>query len=295
MSIAIIEIVRPKQWYKNLLVFLPLIASLNLTEINAVIFSLFAFSVLCISSGGWYVVNDLIDYKKDLLHPQKKNRPIPSGRFSKKQAIVLATSLLAISEILSLMINLNFFVVNSTLIALTIFYSVKAKNIFLVDVFLISINFVLRAVAGAYAIDVGISPWLIMGIFFLALLLAFGKRKSETMFLGENAQAHRKVLKSYSKEILSYSIAITSAAIIVSYSIYAMNGPEEIGDWRLVLTIPIAFFILIIYVSRVFVGSYSGKELNDLLVSEKKLIFSILVYVIFTIILIYFIPNTYFN
>ena len=110
MSIAIIETVRPKQWYKNLLVFLPLIASLNLTEINAVIFSLFAFSVLCISSGGWYVVNDLIDYKKDLLHPQKKNRPIPSGRFSKKQAIVLATSLLAISEILSLMINLNFFV-----------------------------------------------------------------------------------------------------------------------------------------------------------------------------------------
>lgn len=74
-----------------------------------------------------------------------------------------------------------------------------------------------------------------------------------------------------------------------------MNGPEEIGDWRLVLTIPVAFFILIIYVSGVFAGSYRGKELNDLLVSEKKLIFSILVYVIFTIILIYFIPNTYFN
>ena len=295
MTLAIIEILRPKQWYKNFLIFIPLVASHNLTEINSVLLSIVGFVLLCLSSGGAYVLNDIIDSKKDFLHPEKKKRPIPSGKISKNQAIIFTISLLISSEIIAFFLDLQFFIINSLLIGSMIIYSIKLKNIFLVDVFSISINYVLRAIAGAFVIDVKISPWLIVGIFFLALLLAFGKRKNETRFLEKNSLNYRHVLKEYSEEILNYSIIITAATIIVVYSIYAINGPFEIGDWRLAITIPVAFFILIVYINTLFLGNYKIKELNDVLVSDKKIIISILVFITMTVILIYLIPDTYFK
>lgn len=291
----LIELLRPKQWYKNILIFIPLIASHNLTELDSVLLSIYGFILLCLSSGGAYVFNDIIDAKKDLLHPDKKNRPIPSGKISKQNAIILSIVLLITAEVGSFYLDFQFFIINSLLIASIILYSVKIKNIFLVDIFSISINYVLRALAGAFLIDVRISPWLIIGIFFLALLLAFGKRKSEIMFLENDSSKYRNVLKEYSKEFLDYSIVIVAATIIVVYSIYTINGPIEIGDWRLAITIPVAFFILILYINSVFLGTHKIKELNDLLISDKKIMISIIVYSIITISLIYIIPNTYFK
>jgi len=291
----LIEILRPKQWYKNILIFVPLIASHSLTEVDSLFLSIFGFVLLCLSSGGAYVLNDIIDSKKDLLHPEKKYRPIPSGKISKKQAIIFSIFILVFSEIASFYLDFQFFIINSLLIISMVLYSIKLKNIFLVDVFSISVNYVLRALSGAFLIDVRISPWLIIGIFFLALLLAFGKRKSETMFIENDTSKYRDVLKEYSKEFLDYSIVIVAATIIVVYSIYAINGPFEIGDWRLAITIPIAFFILILYINIIFSGKYKTKELNDLLISDKKIIISILVYSVMTISLIYFIPSTFFK
>jgi len=295
MTLAIIEILRPKQWYKNILIFVPLIASNNLTEINSVLVSIVGFVLLCLSSSGAYVLNDIIDSKKDSLHPEKKKRPIPSNKISKNQAIIFTISLIITSEIIAFLLDLEFFIINSILIISMIIYSIKLKNIFLVDVFSISVNYVLRALAGAFLIDVKISPWLIIGIFFLALLLAFGKRKNEIKFLEKDSLKFRHVLKEYSEEIINYSIIIIASAIIVVYSIYAINGPFEIGDWRLAITIPVAFFILIVYLNTLFSGNYKIKELNDIIVSDKKTIISILVYVTMTISLIYLIPDTYFK
>ncbi len=295
MTLAIIEILRPKQWYKNFLIFVPLVASHNLTEINSVLLSIMGFALLCLSSGGAYVLNDIIDSKKDFLHPEKKKRPIPSGKISKNQAIVFTISLLVSSEIIAFFLDWQFFVINSLLIGSMIIYSIKLKNIFLVDVFSISVNYVLRALAGAFVIDVKISPWLIIGIFFLALLLAFGKRKNELKFLGKDSLKYRQVLKEYSEEIINYSIIITASTIIVVYSIYAINGPFEIGDWRLAITIPVAFFILIVYINTLFLGNHKIKELNDIIISDKKIIISIVVYVTLTLSLIYLIPDTYFK
>ena len=105
----------------------------------------------------------------------------------------------------------------------------------------------------------------------------------------------KKISKSLTKEFLNYSIIIVASTIIVVYSIYAINGPIEIGDWRLAITIPVAFFILILYINSIFLGKYKIKELNDLLISDKKIMISILVYCILTISLIYLIPNNYFK
>jgi len=185
------------------------------------------------------------------------------------------------------------------MIILTLSYSLYVKNIFLVDIFFIAINFVFRAVSGTFLIDTSeyfpISPWLIMGVFFVALLLAFGKRKNEIIFMKDSAFNHRKVLNEYTPEILNFSIGITSASLVIAYSIYAMSGPPQINDWRLVLTIPVFFFTMILYVNHMLKGDYKGKELTSLLFKEKKLVGSVLLYIIMVLILIYLAPSNYFK
>jgi len=294
-NIALIEIIRPKQWYKNFLIFVPLVFSLNLNNPESVFLSIIGFVILCLASGGSYTINDVIDYKKDLLHAEKKKRPIPSGRLSKNFAMLYGFILIASSLYFANFLNTGFFIIVSLLIISNLLYSKKGKNIFLLDVFMISINFVLRAVAGAFVIDVDVSPWLIIGIFFVALLLAFSKRLNELKLLKDEAIGHRKVLGEYSITFLNYSIGITSATVILAYSIYSIEGVGDIADWRLVLTIPVVFFIVLLYVNNIIQGKFFSKEFNDLLTGDKKFLVSILVYIFMVIVLIYLIPSSFFN
>ena len=294
-----IEIIRPQQWYKNFLIFLPIIFSQQIFEIEILTKTVFGFIILCMAFGGSYVVNDLIDYKRDLTHPEKVKRPLTSGRITKKQAIVLAFSLLIVAEFLAFILNPIFFIFTTLMILTTLSYSAFLKNIFLVDVFVIANNYVLRAVSGFFLLnpskDPYFSPWLVMGVFFVALLLSFGKRKSEIMYLKDSANNHRKTLSEYGPETLNFCIGITAATIIIAYSIYAITGPPEINDWRLVLTIPIFFFNLILYVNHMLKGDYKGKEFNYLLKSDKKLLGGIVILFLMVIVLIYFVPGNYFN
>ena len=294
-NIALIEIIRPKQWYKNFLIFVPLVFSLNLNNPESVFLSVIGFVILCLASGGSYTINDVLDYKKDLLHAEKKKRPIPSGRIPKNYAILYGFILIASSLYFANLLNAGFFIIVSLLIISNLLYSTKGKNIFLVDVFMISINFVLRAVAGAFVIDVDVSPWLIIGIFFVALLLAFAKRLNEIRLLKDEAVGHRKVLAEYSVNFLNYSIGITSATVILAYSIYSIEGVGDIADWRLVLTIPVVFFIVLLYVNNIIQGKFFSKEFNDLLTGDKKFLVSILVYIFMVIVLIYLIPSSFFT
>jgi len=294
-KIALIEIIRPKQWYKNFLIFVPLVFSLNLNNLEAIFLSIIGFVILCLTSGGSYTLNDVLDYKKDLLHTEKKKRPIPSGRLSKNFAMLYGFILIASSLYFANLLNSEFFIIVSLLVISNLLYSKKGKNIFLLDVFIISINFVLRAVAGAFVIDVEVSPWLIIGIFFVALLLAFAKRLNELKLLKDEAIGHRKVLGEYSVNFLNYSIGITSATVILAYSIYSIEGVGDIADWRLVLTIPVVFFIVLLYVNNIIQGKFFSKEFNDLLTGDKKFLVSILVYIFMVIVLIYIIPPSFFN
>ncbi len=292
---TLVEIIRPSQWYKNFLVFVPLVFSINLFNLDSIIMSFLGFLALCLASSGSYVINDVFDNKRDLVHPEKRKRPIPSGRLSVRSALIFGIVLIVAAGIFAYFLNEIFFIIVILLILSTFFYSKGAKDIFLLDVFLISINFVLRAVSGVFLIDVGLSPWLIIGIFFVALLLGFSKRKNEISLLKDQAIKHKKVLEKYSEKFLQYSIGQASAASILAYSIYAINGPGSIGDWRLVLTIPVAFFILISYVNNIMSGKNPNKELGGLLIVDKKLSVALLVYVIMVIILIYFVPSSFFN
>lgn len=243
---------------------MPLIFSLNLFNGRLWGLALLGFLALCLASGGSYAINDMVDRQRDLLHPRKVERPIPSGRISRNQALVYAIVLIFASELLAILLGMGFLIINSVFIFLSLLYSVKLKDIFLVEAFVVAINYVLRAVSGDFAIDVKVSPWLIIGIFFLALLLVLGKRKSEILFLNNDAAIeHRSVLKNYTPELLNYAVATASGAIILAYAIYSINGPPGINDWRLVLTIPVAFFILTRYVYRM------GKVIRQVLSAQE--------------------------
>ncbi len=294
-KIAYLEILRPQQWYKNLLIFLPLVFSIQLIDAQLLLQNIFGFLILCMIFGVTYIMNDIIDYKKDQLHPKKVLRPLTSGRITKKQAIVYLSIILLLSEFFSFILDFEFFIVTTLIIFLTFIYSFHAKNIFLVDVFLISINYVLRAICGVFLIDVSVSPWLIMGVFFLALLLSFSKRITEVTYLQDKAIDHRKVLGEYTSKFLNFCLMITASTLIITYSIYSISGPPLINDWRLVITIPIAFFILIEYLSIALRESHKGREFNEVLFTEKKLMISIFVFVITLLVLLYLVPSDYFS
>jgi len=290
-----LEIIRPQQWYKNLLIFLPLIFSLQLFDGELLFHSILGFVILCMAFSGMYIINDVIDSKKDKLHPEKSKRPIPSGRINRNQAIIYATILLVISEFFSFMLEPLFFIFVSLMILLTITYSIRIKDIFLLDVFFVSLNFMLRAISGAIIIDVSISSWLVIGIFLVALLLSFGKRFNEISFLNDIATKHRKVLNYYSKKVLKYALGISGSALIIAYTIYAILGSQIINDVRLLFLLPLVIYIVIQYISLTLKGRYQGKEFNDLLLSEKSLLIAIIVFVGLIIGLLYLMPALFFT
>jgi 4-hydroxybenzoate polyprenyltransferase len=292
---VIIETLRPEQWYKNLLIYIPLVVSLHLFNLQSVLLVTSGFAVLCLSSASSYVINDLTDYKKDVIHSEKSKRPIASGRLSKKHAIKILASLIIVSEISAYFFGISFLLVNSLLIILGFIYSLKARELLAADVLLISLNYVLRAAGGSFVLGQKVTFALIVGMFFLAMLLALGKRRNEISYLKDRALEHRKVLEKYSQKALDYSIIFTSVLVMISYSIYSIKGPEDIGDWRLVLTIPIGFLIIFLYVKKIIKDGLNGRELNYLLANDKKMIVSVISFIVLAIVLLYSMPPHYFK
>ena len=286
-----LEITRPRQWYKNLIIFLPLIFSQSLFDVEFIFWNFLGFIILCIGTGGAYILNDYFDYKKDLIHPSKKNRPLPSGRMSKRYAIFLSLVLISISFISAYFISEWFFVSISLLILSIFLYSIKLKEIFLLDVFLISINYIFRAMSGAFIVNLDISNWLISGVFLLALLLSFSKRKNELLLLKDKSIDYKKVLKKYSHRFLNFAIAIISAGTLLTYVFYSLSGPKEINDLRLVLTIPIVVLILVLFSKKTIEGKYQGKELDEILIENKLLGILIVIYLIMLLGLINLFPD----
>ncbi len=200
--------------------------------------------MLCLISGANYILNDIVDFEKDRKHPEKKNRPIASGRVGKGKAFAFAVILLIISLGISYYVHFGFFIFALGFFVLTQFYSLFLKHIIFADVTAISINFVLRAVAGAVLINVYVSPWLIVCTFFFALFLALCKRGGDITLLKEEAKNTRKVLKYYSKELVYMSIATSAATLLLSYSMYSFLAAE---GYLMMLTIPVVTFLIFRY------------------------------------------------
>ncbi len=239
-----LRILRPAQWYKNLLIFLGIIFAKEFLDFSLYPVLLLGFLLLCLLSGANYIINDIADFESDRKHPEKKKRPIASGRIGKGKASVFAVVLVAVSLGISFYIHLGFFIFMLGFFILTQFYTFFLKHIIFADVTTISINFVLRAVAGAVLIDVYVSPWLIVCTFFFALFLALCKRSGDIALLKEEAKNTRKVLRYYTKELVNISVAASAATLLLSYAMYSFLAAE---GYLMMLTIPVVTFLVFRY------------------------------------------------
>lgn len=242
----IIEISRPRQWYKNIVVFAALFFSKNLTNTEAILAAILAFVALCTLSSSAYVFNDIVDSKTDKNHDKKRNRPLPSGRLSAQVAGVWGIILLGIGLWVSTLIGTKFLLATIGFVVLTNAYNFLIKNIAFADVSSLSTNFMIRAVAGAYAIEVAPSPWLILGTYLVALFLAVAKRKTDLDILGQKAKEYKKVFEIYTTKVLEQFLGIVAGLLFMTYCLYSFLSSQA-HSIVIMMTIPIVSFLIFRY------------------------------------------------
>lgn len=273
---------RPKQWYKNFVIFVGIAFSLNIFNFQMLLNVISAFVIFCMLSGGGYIINDILDIEKDKKHPVKRKRPIASGRLKVFHGLLFAMILIFISLWGAYSINIEFLTISIFYFLLILFYSAFLKHIIIVDILAVSTGFVIRAVAGCLAIKVTISPWLIICAFLLALFLALGKRRQELSLLGKKAKGHRKILEGYTIEMLDQMINIITAVLIMSYSLYTFFA----GNIYMMLTIPVVIYGIFKYFFLVYTKGIGGEP--ERLFKDKGLIISLFLWVILIVLILYF-------
>jgi len=284
-ALGYLRVFRAEQWYKNLLVFLPLVFVKQLFSFS--FFNvLIGFAALCLVSSSGYILNDIFDIRKDRVHPEKCRRPIASGLIGVNLAFFLAIVLLLASLAVSFAVDRYFGFFVLLLFGLTLFYSLFLKNEPFLDIVIIGINFIIRALSGAFIIFPGqvikISPWLILCPFFLALFLASGKRKADLILLGRNATMHKQTLTSYTQDIVNFLLNITTTSLLLCYALFSFNSDYP----NLIYTMPFAVYILFRYVSLVNSGSEIARK-TYLLVKDARIMIAGFLWAAATFVIIY--------
>jgi 4-hydroxybenzoate polyprenyltransferase len=261
---------RPHQWVKNVLVFGGVIFSQSLIDPAAVIKSVHAFLTFCFAASAVYLLNDLHDLEEDRRHPTKRLRPLAAGELS-PGTVVTTMLLLAMASIgNALLINVAFGVILSSYLVMNVAYSLRLKQVVILDVMIIAFGFLLRAVAGAVAIGVQPSPWLVLCTLTLALLVGFGKRRHELTLLKHEAASHRACLEGYSPEFLDAMMTICASAAVVTYALYTMAAETvaRFGSHGLVLTTPFVIYGIFRYLFLIHKRSEGGDPAK-LFVSDR--------------------------
>lgn len=280
---------RPKQWIKNGFVFAALIFSQNVFNPRMLLTSIAAFVTFCLISGGVYLLNDVLDVEMDKKHPKKSLRPLASGRLRPLIAKIVFILVLVVSLTVSFLINLSLGTTVLGYLVVQIAYSKFLKNIVIADVFCIAAGFFLRVVAGAKAIEVPISSWLLICTIFISLFLGLGKRRHEFILLGGDAGNHRKVLDEYNITLLDQMVSVATAGTVISYSLYTLSQEtiKKFNTENLWFTIPIVLYGIFRYLYLVYRKGVGGSpELT--LFEDKHLLGSILLYIIVVGIILYF-------
>ena len=203
----LLQAMRPHQWVKNGFVLAPLIFARQLTEPKSLMAAGLAFCAFSAVASAIYLLNDAMDVERDRLHPSKRNRPIASGALSIRVALAAAAILAPGGLALAWLTRPGAVMTIGTYLVVNIAYSIRLKHVALLDVFIIALGFLLRVIAGALAVGVGISPWLLICTFFVALFMAFGKRRAELEELGSDASGHRAALAEYNTGFVDKALA----------------------------------------------------------------------------------------
>jgi len=262
-----IKALRPHQWIKNLFVLAALIFSKHVFDPDYLIRATFAFVSFCLISSAVYLFNDIRDRNSDRNHPEKRHRPIASGALGVSTAFVIAIVLAIIALWLAFGIQLYFGVILIIYTLFNIAYSLGLKNVVILDVMIIASGFLLRAIGGAFAIEVDISSWFILCTMLLALFLGFVKRRQELTLLENQAGQHRQSLNDYSAPFLDQVIAVVTSGSLLSYALYTMSPEvtEKLGAPHLNLTIPFVIYGLLRYLYLVYNKGQGGDTATTLL------------------------------
>ncbi len=303
--LAIVLAMRPKQWTKNLAVFVGIVFAQRLFSPASFERVCIAFVAFCLASSFIYLFNDLLDLENDRQHPVKRNRPLASGALPTSWAIVVMCILLLTCAGLTALIftipgghpdifaslggsNLLFTGTLASYLVLMVLYSVRLKHVVLLDVFIIASGFVLRILAGAVVIPVEISPWLYLVTVLLSLFLALNKRRHELVLLQGQASNHRQILKEYSLPLLDQMITIVTAATLMAYSLYTFQGPT--GDHRLMITIPLVLYGMFRYLYLVYMRMEGGSP-EEVLLRDRHMLGTVVLCTAVIIIVLYILPG----
>jgi 4-hydroxybenzoate polyprenyltransferase len=284
---ALLQTMRPRQWAKNIFVFAALVFDKQLLKPDAFLRTMAGFVFFCSISSAVYIFNDLADVDADREHPQKRNRPIPSGRLSIGAASVAGILLVLISMTLGYVLSVSYAIVIAAYFLLNLAYSKWLKHVLILDVLILAAGFVLRVGAGVALIQVErFSPWIYVVMTLLALYLGFGKRRAELALLMDDAGSHRKVLEGYTIPLLDQYIMIVSGMTIVAYSLYTFTAPNVPANHSMMLTIPFVVYAIFRYLYLIEV-EHSGGAPEEILLSDRPFQVSLLLWAVAVVLVFY--------
>ena len=280
---------RPAQWTKNLFVFAALIFAQKFFSGPLFLKSVAAFLVFCLVSGAFYIFNDLQDREEDRAHPKKSRRPIARGEISPAQALAVSMLLAGGSLVAAFFLNRPFFIAVAIYVLLQLGYSLKLKQVVILDIFVIAAGFVIRVVAGGLVIDVPISSWLLICTTLLALFLSMSKRRHELVLLEDKATNHRPILKEYSAYLLDQMIAVVTASTLIAYCLYTISPEtvEKFGTEHLVWTSAFVLYGIFRYLYLVHQKGKGGSP-EELVLQDKPLLLNIVLWIGAVILILYY-------
>ncbi len=278
---AWIETFRPSQWLKNVFVVVPLLFTPDQWTTPHVIQVATAFIIFCLASGAAYIWNDWCDRDIDRLHPKKSQRPLPSGRLSPRTALAVAgvLAVVAVASAWAMSASLGWLMAVYLLIQAC--YSVWIKHVVILDVMTLASGFVLRVLAGGFAVGIEPSNWLLVTTSLLALFLGFSKRRQEIRHLGVTSSSHRSVLAEYNITFIDQMNAVLTASCILCYALYTI-APETValyGTERLLLTLPFVVYGLLRYLYLIHVREL-GDNPTEVILSDMALQVCIVLWVL---------------
>jgi 4-hydroxybenzoate polyprenyltransferase len=287
----ILQTMRPRQWIKNGLLFIPLVFDKQLTNWPELARVGLGFLLFCILSSLVYIVNDLMDFEADRNHPQKRLRPIAAGKLKISTARLAVVVLTLIFFIPAIWLSPQFALIGLIYLILNLAYSAWLKHTPILDVMILASFYVLRVGAGVVLINVHqFSPWLYLFTTFLALFLGIGKRRAELQLLAEGANTHRKSLEGYTLSLLDQLILIVSGSAIITYSLYTFSAPNLPANHSMMLTIPFVIYGIFRYLYLIQMEQCGG-EPEEVLFTDRPLQVTILLWGLSIIFIYYLTPR----
>lgn len=285
---AFFRALRPHQWTKNLLVFAALLFSKHLFEPGPFLLAFLAFLAFCGLAGAVYLWNDIADIEQDRLHPKKKLRPLAAGELSVRTATIGAAALVVGALSLSFWIDWRLGLCASAYLGMNLGYSFGLKHVVILDVLTLALGFVLRALAGGFAIQAPVTEWLLVLTLLLALFLALAKRRHEITSLGEGASSHRAILAEYSPYLIDQMTSVVTASVVTAYAFYTLS-PETVskfGTAKLSWTLPLVLYGIFRYLYLVHQKD-RGDSPTDMLLTDRPLLATVALWVALVIAIVY--------